>query len=531
MDMLAHIGTFFRASFPDMNWQTFPVSFAWYVVSATVGWSADWPQYRGPNSDGSTSETLRTDWNVRPPTVLWKKALSPGWSAISVANGRAVTQAKRVVSGTAREVVVAFDAATGSELWTTAVDQAKYTQSLSGAAPDSLDGPRSTPSVIGDRIYVITSFLKVVCLNASTGAVLWLHDLVAESGAPIIPWSNGASPLVVGDLLFLNSGIPTRTLTALRITDGTTAWSGQTDPNTHATPCFATISGVPQIVFLTMRGLVGVIPETGLPLWRYSFAPSTTSTASTPVVAGDLVYASCAYGKGAWTARVSKNGDAFAVTQPKFQQATEYQNHWATPVVHEDALYSIVERGADRSLTCYDLGGRTNRWRVETVGSTRPGYASLIKAGGVLVVLTEEGELVLVKPGANYEELGRYPALNSFCWNQPTLSGGRLFARSSGEIVALDVAPTVTPPPPVLLTAEINPARTSIRVLIRAANGDSLEALGHRLQLQTTDNSGVSWKPLAGTLSAHTGMLEAAVLLDGEGQLLRVQALDGPPSP
>ncbi len=495
------------------------------LVFASAAGAADWAQYRGPNSDGSTPETIRTNWSSAPPKVLWKQPLGPGWSAISVAQGRAVTQAKRVLFGEAREVVLAFDPATGAELWSTSVGRATYTQSLSGAAPDSLDGPRSTPSLAGDRVFVISSYLKVFCLDAATGTPIWMRDLVAESGATLIPWNNGASPLVVGDLLFLNSSIPNRTLTALRIADGTTAWAKETDPNTHATPCFARLAGVPQVIFLTMRGLVGVLPETGAIQWRYSFTPSSTSTAATPLVAGDLVYASCAYGKGAWTTRVIKNGENFLATQTKFQQATEYQNHWATPVAHEDALYSIVERGADRSLTCYDLAGRNNRWRVETVGSASPGYASLIKAGDTLVVLTESGELVLVKPGTTYQEIDRFKALNAYCWNQPTVAGGRLFARSSSEIVALDVAATPALPPAIELRAEADRAGATVRLVVRAGSGDSLEFAANRLELQTSEDGGRTWILVPVRLVANAGNLEQIVPMSGATQLFRVQTV------
>ena len=122
---------------------------------ATTTNAVDWAQYRGPNFDGSTPERIRTDWTQSPPAIRWKKSLGPGWSSISVANGRAITQVKRSIAGVAREVVVAFDTATGTELWATAVDNATYSYSLSGSAPDALDGPRSTPSIAGDRVYVI----------------------------------------------------------------------------------------------------------------------------------------------------------------------------------------------------------------------------------------------------------------------------------------------------------------------------------------------------------------------------------------
>ena len=181
--------------------------------------AADWPQYRGPNHDGSSPEALRTNWAAVPPKVVWRKSIAPAWSSITVSGGRAFTQANRRVSGVAREVCVALNADTGAELWATALDDADYPDAGTG----STDGPRSTPTVEGDRVYVLTSYLKLFCLRADTGAVVWSRDFVAEfPGTEVIDWQSAASPLLVGDLVFLNSNVANRKLTAVRKTDGVT---------------------------------------------------------------------------------------------------------------------------------------------------------------------------------------------------------------------------------------------------------------------------------------------------------------------
>jgi outer membrane protein assembly factor BamB len=455
----------------------------------------DWPQYRGPNHDGSSSETLRTNWVEQPPEIVWKKEIEPGWGSITVSGGRVYTQVNRRLSGQPREVCVALNADTGAELWAASLDQAYYPDAGTG----NTDGPRSTPTVDGDRVFVFTSYLKLYCLRADNGEVVWRRDFIAEfSGTDVIDWQGAASPLIVGDLVFLNSNVANKCLMAVRKSDGVIVWGsedanftsisvqggsvvfawsgtsalqsadtvtgpyadvvGATSPRTvpvangpkyyrfkqndmtHATPVYATIAGTPQVIFLSLRGLVGVTPETGAVLWRYNFSPSTTSTAATPIVADDYVYASCAYSKGAWTARVTKSGAQFSVGQTDYTQSSSYQNHWATPVHHEGFLYSIVERSG-HSLACFSLAGRTNRWITSTVGSRNPGYASLIKVGGKLLVLTERGELVLLEPNPEaYTEIARYQALSGTSWNHPAFSNGRIYARSSSQIVALNVA-------------------------------------------------------------------------------------------
>lgn len=430
--------------------------------------------------------------------------------------GRVLTQVNRLVRGAPTEVCLALNAETGAELWATPLDQAEYPDAGTG----STDGPRSTPSIDGDRVYVLTSYLRLYCLRANDGGVVWLRDFLKEfPGNRVIDWQNAASPLVVGDLIYLNSNVSGKRLTAVRKSDGVTVWSGQSDTMTHATPAYATIAGKPQVVFLTLLGLVGVVPETGAVLWRYSFSPSSTSTAATPVIANDVVYASCAYARGAWTARVTQNGGTFSVGQQNYTGASSsYQNHWATPVHHEGHLYSIVERGS-KSFACFSLETRRNRWLTSTVGSGNPGYGSLIKVGDTLVVLTEGGELVLVKPNPEaYTEISRFQALNGVSWNHPAFADGRLYARSSEEIIVLDVGVALPPLPALVLdAAPTAPGGPSgFRIGVTAAAGGNLDgSAANRLVLESASGlsaTGGGWTAEAAVFqAAGAGRLETTV--------------------
>jgi len=494
------------------------------VVPAIIA-AADWPHYRGPAGDGSSPEPIRTDWSARSPRVVWKRAIEPAWSSITVAGGRAFTQVNRRIGGQQREVCIALDTASGAELWATEVDQALYPDAGTG----NTDGPRSTPTVAGDRVYVLTSYLRLHCLRADTGQIVWTRDFLAEfPGTEVIRWQNAASPLVVGDRVFLNSNVANQRLMAVRASDGTTLWSGQNDTMTHASPVQATLGGIPQVVFVTSRGTLGLSPETGDVLWRYGFTPTSTSIAASPVVSGDIVYASCAYALGAWTAKVTRSGSTFSVGQTDFKRSSAYQNHWATPVPHEGHLYSVVERGS-RSLSCFSLAGRTNTWITSTVGSGNPGYGSLIKVGGKLVVLTERGELVLVEPDpAAYSEIARYQALSGTSWNHPAFSNGRLYARSNLEIVSLDLGAEPTPLPPLRLAAEMLPGTGRLTLRVTSTGAQALGAPeAPRIRLETAGiPSGAPpvWKATALRFLATPagGALEAVMDAPAESLLLRV---------
>ena len=487
--------------------------------------AADWPHYRGPEGDGSSPEPIRTDWDARSPRVVWKRAIDPAWSSVTVSGGKVFTQVNRRVGGQRRELCVALDTASGAELWSAELDTAFYPDGGTG----STDGPRSTPTVEGDRVYVLTSYLKLYCLRADTGAVVWSRDFLAEfPGTSVILWQNAASPLVVGDRVFLNCNVANQCLMAVQASDGKTLWSGQNDVMTHSSPVRATLGGIPQVVFVTSRGTLGLSPETGDVLWRHSFAPSSTSIAASPVVANDIVYASCAYALGAWTAKVTRSGSTFTVSQTDFKRSSAHQNHWASPVHHEGHLYSIVERSM-RSLACFSLAGRTNTWITSTVGSGNPGYGSLIKVGGKLVVLTERGELVVVEPNPTaYSEIARFQTLSGTSWNHPAFSNGKLYARSNIEIVALDLGATAPPLPPLRLAAELRPGIGRIALRVTAPGGlalSSTEASRIRLETSAIPSGGPPiWRPatLEFLTAPADGALEAEMDAPDNSILLRV---------
>ena len=451
-----------------------------FGVGTASALPADWPQYLGPNGDGSSPESIRTNWSELAPREIWRKSIGPGFSSIAAVGDRLFTLVRRSSQGEQREFCVALNAATGDELWSADVDLADYDDNGYNRA---MDGPRSTPTVEGDRVYVFTSRLKLTCLQSSDGAVVWSRDFPAELGSEVIKWQNAASPLLVGDLIFINANASGQCLMAISKTDGSTVWSTQEDGMTHATPIFARISDTPQIIFLTRSGLVSVQPGSGDLLWRLPFQPNPYSTAASPVVAGNYVHATAAYASGAWVGKVVNNGADFAASLAWRQQGNNYQCHWSTPVADQGFLYCVASPSSSQArLICLDAKTGSSRWTQATVGSRSIGFGSVIKCANALIVLTEAGELVLVEPSsAAYREIARKSVLALYCWNRVTLANGRLYARSTSanaQLVALDVAPQAvpTPIPPIKLAAERGATPDLLTLTIRAVDGTALDA-------------------------------------------------------
>lgn len=404
------------------------------IVLATVlaagARAADWPQYRGPNHDGSTPEHILTAWPKEGPRVLWRAPLGPSFGSFAVSGGRAFVFIQRAVDGAEREVAVALDADTGRELWATPLGPPTYDK-------QGGDGPRSTPTVDGDRVYFLGAHLTLSCLDAATGKLLWQHDLVKKFGGRVLRWNSAASPVLDGDRIFVNAGGAGQAFLAFDKRDGRLLWKRGDDKPTHATPVPATIHGVRQIIFFTQSGLVSLDAE-GRELWRYPF-PYQTSTAASPVVWQDIVYCSAGYGVGGAAVRVSREGERFSVKE-LWRHPGRTMSHWSTPVARDGFLYALIgfKEFGTGPLKCIELATGVEKWSQSGFGSG----GATVRVGEHLLVQSDRGPLVLVeaRPDA-YREVARAQVLGGKCWTMPAVSNGRIYARNTKEGVCLDVKP------------------------------------------------------------------------------------------
>ncbi len=412
------------------------------LVAAGTLSAADWPQYRGPNHDGISSEKI-AKWPEAGPKAVWKAPLNAGFSSITVADGIAATLVNREKDGVLREFVLAIDAATGKELWAQPLSIAKYDGGGDSGTPDNKggDGPRSTPSLDGGMVYVLDLRLNLSCFDAKTGAQKWTKDLIAEHKARNITWQNAASPLIEGGLIYVAGGGENQSLLAIDKKDGKTVWKAESDAITHATPTIGAIHGQKQVVFYTQKGLVSCDPSTGKVLWRHPYKYNV-STAASPVIAGDIVYCSAGYGVGAGAAKISKNGNDWSAVELWRETGNKLANHWSTPVLKDGFLYGMFQfkEYGTGALKCVDLKTGKEVWAQSNFG---PGNVTLV--GDKLLVLSDAGHLVLVQATpAKYTELGRFQAVTGKCWSTPTIADGRVYVRSVKEGACYEVAPRLS---------------------------------------------------------------------------------------
>ena len=317
--------------------RSFSVSLAATVVgfltASTV--SADsWPAYRGSTGTGVSSETLAVkEFPKSGPKKLWISKTPLGFSSFAVAGDKAITLIGKDIDGNPMEVCVALDANSGETLWEAPLWLREYGHDGGNAGESDNkggDGPRSTPTIDGDRVFVFDAHLRLYSLSIEDGSVQWKVDLERDYNAENIRCLNAISPVISGDRLFVGGGGRNQALLCFNKTDGKLLWKSESDTITHSTPVVTEILGVPQVIYFTQQGLVAVSPDEGDVLWRYDYK-FNVSTAASPVVWEDIVYCSAGYDVGAGAVKISKSADGTGLEAKEIyrRDGNDLANHWS----------------------------------------------------------------------------------------------------------------------------------------------------------------------------------------------------------
>lgn len=373
--------------------------------------------------------------------ILWKVEAPRGFSSVVADAQRAYTLVAREESGLLQEVLVCLSVENGEELWSRALGPMNYGHA--GGEMDANgrrggDGPRSTPALREDRVYTVSSDLLLFCLDAVTGELVWRRNLLLDFKGKPIKWEYAASPVLDGDRLFLGGGGVGQALFALDRHTGETLWKGQNDVMTHSTPVVVELQDVRQVVYFTQRGLVSLEVATGEVLWRHGF-PFALYAAISPVVAGNRFYVANANNAiGSAGVQVLKRGGQWEVEEfLRVRTRTEMTSDWNTPIFYRGCLFGIFggRNLGQAPLMCAELQTGDILW-------SRPGFGhgNLIRAGRHLLVLTDQGQLVVVLADRReYQELARVQVLEGKCWSTPAISHGKLFLRSTLECVCIQL--------------------------------------------------------------------------------------------
>jgi outer membrane protein assembly factor BamB len=405
------------------------------VVLASPARTADWPQWHGPTRDCRAAAT-EPALNSLPEELkpVWRLAVGGGHSSPVVASGRLLY----LDEDGQHEVAHLLDASTGRELWRAPL--ADRFEDEWGA------GPRSTPVIDGDRGYAQSCSGEFRCLNLADGKVLWgasfekdfgvkFHGARGAESLVAARRGNNGSPVVDAEAVIVPVGSTNgASLVCFDRMTGAVRWKAGNEDAAYSSPVIGTLAGARQVVYLSADSLSGFERATGRRLWRQPLRTAARRHAATPVIIGDTVAVN-SHTFGMVCFRIARSGDTFTATEA--WSSPTLKINLATPVLAGECLFGL---GPNRDFICVDAVTGRLEWSQTGFGQGRRDYASTILVGKNLLVLTEQGTLVLLRGDAErYNELDRLQVCGS-TWSFPAFAEGRLFVRDGRQLLCVELA-------------------------------------------------------------------------------------------
>lgn len=396
-----------------------------------------WPTFRGSQRTAvAPDKGLLTEWPEGGPKLVWKTAgAGRGYSSVAIADGRIYTLGDAPSTADGKdEYLVCFNQADGEQLWKT-----KTGEPWNEGKPD-WQSSRSTPTVDGDRVYVITPHGMLICCK-TTGEELWRHDLKEVfEGKKADGWGYSESVLIDGDKLICTPGGPKNTMVALDKLTGEKRWSTSRPEDRgagHSSVVISNVGGTRVYVQSTGSGAMGVRADDGKLLWTFDI-DQTTAVIPTPIVRDDLVFFVAGYGRGGALLKQVPGGEGEVQIDVVYPLKTELSNKHGGVVLVGDYLYGDSE---DRGIVwCADLLTGKVQWKTRGAGHDS---ASLVAADDHLYVQYADGTMTLVKASpASLEEVGHFevPASGERpSWAHPVVLDGKLYIREGDAILCYDV--------------------------------------------------------------------------------------------
>lgn len=373
---------------------------------------AEWPGFRGRNRDGIVSDLkIKTDWQTSPPEELWRREVGPGCSSAAIGGGLVYTQEQLGDY----ETVTCYSLAGGKPVWKHK-DKARFYDSHAGA------GPRATPFLCKGIVLTMGGTGMLNALDARNGELIWSANAAKDAGVELPRWGISGSPLVYVNLVIVSV---TGRLVAYDLKTGEPAWQALDSGSGYSSPQLATICNFTQVLLMNEQGLSGVDPVSGNTIWQYEWQLSDR-VLQPSVIDEDEILISEEY-KNVKRIKITNTEGRWNATE--IWTSTEIKNVFNEYVTHDGFAYGFD----GPSIACMNLENGKRTWR----GARYQGFQLMLSDQDLILVLTEKGELALVKADpVKFTELAKTRVLPGKTWNHPAISGNILVVRNSEEMAA-----------------------------------------------------------------------------------------------
>lgn len=373
---------------------------------------ADWPNFFGPKFDGKSDETGFKKEFKQAPKPSWERTIGSAFSSFAVVGDRLYTcgEAEK------QQALYCLNANTGEVIWQKPFE--KQYKNEHG------DGTRATPTVDGDRVYVLGAFGKLICVDAATGKDIWEKQF---NNVPT--WAYSGSVLIEGDLAIVSAGKGHGSLIAYEKKTGKEVWKVGDDQVGYATPYPFTFNNQRYVV--GFMGNVAIIAEmkTGREVWRSAWKTSYDVNAAMPIFHDGHLFFSSGYDTGCGLFKLAADGDKLSATQ--VWKSDVLLTKFQSCILHNGKLYASDQN----ALKVVDFMTGKELFKQAKIKN-----ATMVLADEHFIMLTEQGQLQIAKAGgAEFTPITKVSILDGRCWSIPVLDKGRLFARNMDRVVCLDL--------------------------------------------------------------------------------------------
>ena len=398
--------------------------------------AGNWPQWRGPQRNGLSPDIgLLASWPQSGPTLAWTgRGLGAGFSSLAVVGGRIYTMGDRRDG----QYAIALNEENGQPIWSTRVG---------GTHDDEYGGPRCTPAVDGELLYVVTTDGDIVSLETATGRERWRRSMPKDFGGRMMSsWMFAESPLVDGDRVVVTPGGSRAGIVALNKRTGADIWrasipavgSAGADGAGYSSVVISNGAGVKQYIQLMGRGVVSVRAADGVFMWGYNRIANNVANIPTPIVSGNLVFASTGYGDGGSAIlEITPAADGrVSVTERQYFNSGQLQNHHGGFVLIDGVIYGGHGHNNGFPFALELATGRLLWGRTRGAGS---GSAAVAAAERNLYFRYQDGTMALVPANPKQYELRSsftIPGVRNPSWSHPVITGGRLYLREQDALYA-----------------------------------------------------------------------------------------------
>ena len=396
----------------------------------------NWPAVYGPYYNSTSLETgLNVDWKDQLPPILWKAEVGLGYNVPLIQDNRVYIH-DRIKD---EERIVCFDANTGSEHW-------KHTWTTTYKCDvDYSNGPYATPALGSKHIYAFTTESKLICLSLDDGQPVWTRDLQADYEPQHLPFPVGASPLLIGDRLYVNVGGTKgdSSIVAFNATNGQTLWTALNDGRSFASPLYAIFHGKPHLVVFTDKYLSSLNPDDGSKHWSFEFGVKKTDLRFnnvTPIMVDNRVIATAGPGPGSIAIDVQPDGSGKEAWRERRNLDSQFNNILSV----DDSFYGFTSsRNSQAEYRRVSVQDGKVLW-----GYTSDLYrGTQLAADGKLFLLGESGDFSVLEvnnsePKVLYESPS--PILSKPSYSAPALANKKLYLRDETQLICIPLAPVTT---------------------------------------------------------------------------------------